>query len=98
MNVVPRFVGIFLRLWLLSTVTGCAVGPSRYETPSYGMYGHYGEYQGSPYEPGIDYEKKMNKEEREYRSQRNAQEREQELKYQQWKQEREREQDPRWER
>jgi len=40
----------------------------------------------------------MDEEEREYRSKRSAQEREQELKYQQWEQEREHERDPRWER
>jgi hypothetical protein len=38
----------------------------------------------------------MDEEERAYRRQRSAQEREQELQYQQWEQERAREQDPRY--
>jgi hypothetical protein len=28
----PRIMFIFLCLWFLSMVTGCAVGPSRYDT------------------------------------------------------------------
>jgi hypothetical protein len=43
------------------------------------------------------YERKMDKEERDYRHQRDAQERAQEQRYQQWEQERERERDPRYE-
>lgn len=48
-------------------------------------------YQPSPYE------RKMDKEERDYRHQRGAQERAQEQRYQQWEQERARERDPRYE-
>ena len=95
---VPRPVWFILGLGILTTITGCVVSPARYETPPPGIYGHYGAYQGAPYEPRIDYEKKMDEEERTYRQQRSAQEREQELKYQQWEQERERARDPRWER
>jgi hypothetical protein len=82
-----RQVVIILGVRILTTVTGCAVSPSQYETPPYGMYGYYGAYQGQSYGGGIDYEQKMDEEERE-----------QELKYQQWEQERARERDPRWER
>ena len=95
---VRRPVWIFLGLGMLTMLTGCAVDPVRHETSPPGVYSHYGAYSEAPYAPGIDYEKKMDEEERAYRQQRNAQEREQELKYQQWEQERERARDPRWER
>ena len=61
-------------------------------------YTHDATYQGQPYGGGIDYEKKMDKAEQQYRRQRRAQEREQEQAHQQWEQERERQRDPRWER
>ena len=48
-------------------------------------------YQSSPYE------RKMDKEELDYRRRRSAQEQEQEQRYQQWQQERARERDPRYE-
>lgn len=54
-------------------------------------------YKSSPYEGSIDYERKMDEEERDYRHWRGAQEQEQEQRYQQWQQERERERDPRYE-
>jgi hypothetical protein len=54
-------------------------------------------YQPSPYEGSIDYERKMDEEERHYRQWRSAQEQEKEQRYQKWQQERERERDPRYE-
>jgi hypothetical protein len=54
-------------------------------------------YKSSPYEGSIDYERKMDEEEHDYRQWRGAQEQEQEQRYQQWQQERERERDPRYE-
>jgi hypothetical protein len=54
-------------------------------------------YQPSPYEGSIDYERKMDEEERDYRQWRGAQEQAQEWRYQQWQQERARERDPRYE-
>ena len=59
---VPRPVWFILGLGILTTITGCVVSPARYETPPPGIYGHYGAYQGAPYEPRIDYEKKMDSE------------------------------------
>ncbi len=97
---VPRTVLIIVGLGILTTVTGCAVAPS--PSPSAltppRVYTHDATSQGQSYRGGSHYEKKMDEEEREYRSKRSAQEREQELKYQQWEQEREHERDPRWER
>jgi radical SAM superfamily enzyme YgiQ (UPF0313 family) len=54
-------------------------------------------YQSSPYEGSIDYERKMDEEERDYRQWRGAQEQAQEWRYQQWEQQRARERDPRYE-
>jgi hypothetical protein len=54
-------------------------------------------YQPSPYEGSVDYERKIDEEERDYRRRRSAQEQEQEWRYQQWEQERARERDPRYE-
>ena len=51
----------------------------------------------SPYEGSIDYERKMDAEERDYRHWRGAQEQAREWRYQQWEQERARERDPRYE-
>jgi hypothetical protein len=50
-----------------------------------------------PYEGAIDYERKMDEEERDYRHWRGAQEQAQEWRSQQWEQERARERDPRYE-
>jgi hypothetical protein len=100
MNVVPRLILIFLCLWLLSTVTRWAVDPSPSPsamTPSR-MYTHNTTYPGQLYEHGIDYEKKIDEEEQQYRNQRSAQEQAQARAYQQWEQERERGREPRWER
>jgi hypothetical protein len=59
---------------------------------------HDATYQEQPYGGGIDYEKKMDAEEQQYRTQRSAQEQAQERAHQQWEQEREQQRDPRWER
>jgi hypothetical protein len=69
-------------------VTGCAVGPARFDTLPWEICGHCGAYQGPPYKPGIDYETKMDEAELAYRRPRSAQER---------AQERERAREPRWE-
>jgi hypothetical protein len=69
-----------------------AVAPLPYRHPPYAT-GTRGSdvYQPSPYE------RKMDKEERDYRRRRSAQEQDQEQRYQQWQQERARERDPRYE-
>ena len=64
---------------------------------SYGVLNQPGSYQGHPYEGLIDYEHKLNEEERDYRRWRRTQEQAQEQRYQQWQQERAREREPRYE-
>ena len=95
---IPRMVLIILGLGILTTVTGCAVDSSSSAMTPSKVYAHDAISQGQPYGGGIDYEKKMDEEEQQYRRQRSAQEQAQERAYQQWQQERERQRDPRWER
>jgi len=69
-----------------------AVAPLPYVPPPYTTGTRRPDvYQSSPYE------RKMDKEELDYRRRRSAQEQEQEQRYQQWQQERARERDPRYE-
>ena len=95
---VPRLILILLCLWLLSMVPGCASDPSPSVMTPLRVYTHDATYPGQPYEHEINYEKKIDAEEQQYRNQRRAQEQAQERAYQQWEQERERDRDPRWER
>jgi hypothetical protein len=95
---IPRTVLIILGLGILTTVTGCAVDASPSAMTPSKVDTHDTISQGQPYGGGIDYEKKLDEEEQQYRRQRSAQEQAQERAYQQWQQERERQRDPRWER
>jgi hypothetical protein len=71
-------------------------GPPPVISPPYSAGGRRPDtYQSSPSEGAIDYERKMDEEERDYRHWRRAQE--QERRSQQWEQERARERDPRYE-
>ena len=73
---VPRICMIFLGLGILSMVAGCAVDPAPYSISPYEGYRQHETSQGHQYGGGIDYERKMDEEERQYRRQRSAQERE----------------------
>jgi len=99
---IARILVISLCLGILNTVIGCAVAPPTVPSPTVGPlpYAHL-PYATGNRRPDISqpspYEQKMDEEERQYRRQRDAQEREQERRYQQWEQERARERDPRYE-
>lgn len=66
---ITRMLLILVALGVLSTVNGCYVDPSPYDSQP--AYGSYGTYQGQPYREG----RSMTEEERQYRRERRAQER-----------------------
>jgi hypothetical protein len=93
---VTRIGLIFLCLGILSTVNGGYADPSSYKNlPSYGVDMPPETSQGHSSGRGIDYERQMDEQEQQYRSQRSLQERAPEPTYQQWEQERARVRDPR---
>jgi hypothetical protein len=84
-----RLIVFFLAVGILSTVPGCAGAPSPSpdgKRPSCGVTSLYEIPPGPQDERGIDYERKLDAEEQQYRRQRSIQE--QERAYQQWEQER----------
>jgi hypothetical protein len=86
-----------LCLGILSALPGCVGDLYLSEISPIVVYGPHKIYSGYQGGGAIDYERKMDEEEQQYRRQRAVQEREQEQRLRQWEQERARERDPRYE-
>ena len=98
---VTRLGFICLCLGILSTVNGCYADPSPSDNLPYygaaysGVDMHPETSQGHSDGQGIDYERRMDEQEQQYRRQRRLQERAPEPAYREWEREQERVRDPR---